>query len=542
MLEDNLNNELFEKELRIIRSSREYIAAGKYDLQDLAAKFSELIVKYQQLLKLTRKIFKISDRHSIELKRREAEIKNLLDNSSQGFLTFGSDLIINKEYSAECNNIFGKKIGGMSITEVLAEEDLPMRQHLGSTFQKIYSPACATDPWTLLQDLPTPIWIGDKIVEVQYKIVPSALDYQQEFLIMIICTDITARYQAEEQIKYLSFHDKLTSLYNRAYVDSVLPILKDPEYLPFSIIMGDMNGLKLTNDVFGHKDGDKLLVNMADVLTKCSRQGDIVARWGGDEFIILLPKTDAVSCLTLCSRIKDVCRNFKWDPIELSISLGSSTQESGQVDFSELFRAAENEMYAQKSLEIQSNKKRIIQSMEKILINKCSESQEHIERITEHSVNLYRHIAKGAKNEDIEMVGLLGKLHDVGKVALDEELFRKHELGPQDQEKMKSHSEIGYRMAKAIGESEIAPVILAVHERWDGQGYPRGLSGEEIPLLAQVIAIVHEYENLTNLHPNDLTAEEALLEITKEKEKAFNSFLVDKFAEIIKQDILTDLK
>lgn len=196
-----------------------------------------------------------------------------------------------------------------------------------------------------------------------------------------------------------------------------------------------------------------------------------------------------------------------------------------------------NDMYAQKSLEIQSNKKRIIQSMEKILSNKCSESKEHIERITEHSVNLYRHIAMDAKDEDIEMVRLLCKLHDVGKVALDEELFRKHELSPQDQEQLKCHSEVGYRMAKAIGESEIAPIILAMHERWDGQGYPRGLRGEEIPLLAQVIAIVHEYENLTHIHPNDLTGEEALQEITKEKGKAFNPFLVDKFAEIINQDI-----
>ncbi|MDP3011638.1 MAG: diguanylate cyclase, partial [Candidatus Hydromicrobium sp.] len=97
-----------------------------------------------------------------------------------------------------------------------------------------------------------------------------------------IVKDITARKESEKEIKYLSFHDKLTDLYNRAYFEEELKRLNTKRQLPLSIVIGDVNGLKLVNDAFGHMEGDKLLKKIARILKSCCREEDIIARWGGD--------------------------------------------------------------------------------------------------------------------------------------------------------------------------------------------------------------------------------------------------------------------
>jgi PAS domain S-box-containing protein len=120
----------------------------------------------------------------------------------------------------------------------------------------------------------------------------EGIDINGELCLLNIVIDITERKQAEEEIKYLSFHDKLTGLYNRVFFEEELKRLDTERELPLSLIMGDVNGLKLVNDALGHQEGDKLLVKVAKALRKSSRHEDIVARWGGDEFIILLPRCD----------------------------------------------------------------------------------------------------------------------------------------------------------------------------------------------------------------------------------------------------------
>ena len=114
------------------------------------------------------------------------------------------------------------------------------------------------------------------------------IQFNGQKAILSIAIDITDNKKAEDNIKYLSFHDKLTGLFNRAYFEEELKRLDNERHLPLSIIIGDVNGLKIINDAFGHYEGDKLLVSAAKILNTLCRQDDIVARWGGDEFIVLL--------------------------------------------------------------------------------------------------------------------------------------------------------------------------------------------------------------------------------------------------------------
>ena len=120
--------------------------------------------------------------------------------------------------------------------------------------------------------------------------------------------DITDRKNSEETIHYLYYHDRLTGLYNRAFFDESLNRLDTDRQLPLTIVMGDIDKLKLINDTFGHLEGDILLKTIAYIFKKCFRKEDIVSRWGGDEFIAILPNTGKEEALSIIKRIKSACK------------------------------------------------------------------------------------------------------------------------------------------------------------------------------------------------------------------------------------------
>ena len=139
---------------------------------------------------------------------------------------------------------------------------------------------------------------------------------------IILDEEINERTKREKEISYLSYHDVLTGLYNRRFYEEEIKRLDTERNLPISIIIGDVNGLKLVNDAFGHDKGDELLQKAAAAIQSACRTDDIVARWGGDEFVILLPKTKTEEAEEIVNRIKELyskehvnaiqCQYFIW--------------------------------------------------------------------------------------------------------------------------------------------------------------------------------------------------------------------------------------
>lgn len=354
-------------------------------------------------------------------------------------------------------------------------------------------------------------------------------------LLYSIIHDISERKKAEAQIKYLSFHDKLTGLYNRAFFDEKLNILNTKRQLPLSLIIGDLNGLKLTNDVFGHLAGDKLLKKIAVIFKEVCRREAVISRWGGDEFAIILPRTSEKDALALCNRIKSLCDLAESDPIKPSIALGVSTKKEITQEINNVMKDAEDIMYKHKLIEGKSFRRSVILSLQKNLFEKSFETQEHISRMQEIALSIGKkmNLTENDKNE----LRLLVMLHDIGMIGISDYILgKKGKLTEIEWSQIKSHPEIGFRIAKSSTDTaHIAELILAHHERWDGKGYSQGLVGEKIPRISRIFSIIDAYDVMIHEKPykKALSHFEAVEEIKRCSGSQFDPKLADIFINFI---------
>lgn len=349
--------------------------------------------------------------------------------------------------------------------------------------------------------------------------------------------DISERKEIEEEIRFLSFHDSLTNLYNRFFFEVEKKRLDTARQLPLSIIMGDVNGLKLTNDTYGHSEGDKLLVEVACILKKCCRKEDIIARVGGDEFCILLPHTDSAAAQRICTCIYQACDQYRASETERtfypSISLGHATKSNSDQSVDQVIKNAEDFMYRRKLLERNTTHSSVINSIQATMRESSNDTEEHSNRLIKLSIELGS--ALGLTGEQLLELDLLSRLHDIGKICIDEKILAKPgKLTETEWAKIKRHPEVGYKIAQASTELiRISQLILNHHERWDGKGYPRGLSGDQIPLLSRIVAIIDAFDAMTQDRPyrKAMTKEEAINEIIENAEKQFDPHIARVFIE-----------
>ena len=348
-----------------------------------------------------------------------------------------------------------------------------------------------------------------------------------------IVRDITRRKLAEQELLYLTFHDKLTGAYNRAYFEEQLKRIGRGSF-PCSIIMGDLNRLKLTNDAFGHAAGDALLVETARILRESCRSDDVVARIGGDEFALILTSATEAVAREVIERIKKACRRSHLQPLKPSIALGAATLADPEGSIEETLREAEIDMYRTKLEEAADVGIQTMHDLQRILKGKNVDVEGHAKRLS----LLMRKLSEEMRlpRDTAEALELLAATHDIGQVALpDHVLTKAGPLTDDEWDAMKRHPEIGYRIARTSPDlAPIAESILSHHERWDGTGYPRGLAGDRIPLAARVLTVADAFDAMTSERPyrKALSAEEALSELERNAGTQFDPAVAEAFVRL----------
>lgn len=348
-----------------------------------------------------------------------------------------------------------------------------------------------------------------------------------EIEIIGISRDVTERKKQEEEIKYLSFHDSLTGLYNRRYFDIEFDRLNTPRNHPISIITADINGLKITNDVFGHSVGDHLIQKAAQILKSGCREDDIIVRQGGDEFLILLPKTSIEDCKHIVERIYQKSKEVKDSKIVVSVSLGYATKMNIDQDINVIINHSDEMMYQNKLVESEIYKRQLLGKVMKRLYKLDPDLRRHLKSLIK-LIDQYAR-AMNFDEQQIAQLKLAAMYHDIGKIGISENDLRLYQSDRKKYEYLlRRQPELSYQILRPIAEyAEIANIVLAYHENYDGSGYPRSLAKQDISREAMMIHIVNEYDKLR--YNFGLSDEDVLNELMKKRGNELEPELLDQF-------------
>jgi diguanylate cyclase (GGDEF)-like protein/PAS domain S-box-containing protein len=370
-----------------------------------------------------------------------------------------------------------------------------------------------------------------KLVPVEIMMTVIVLNGKRVFHALL--RDISERKEFEKTLKYLSYHDQLTGLYNRRFFEEELNRLDVERSFPMTLVLGDVNGLKLINDSFGHSMGDELLKKVAEVIKKGCREEDIVARLGGDEFVILLPNTDTYQAEQIIKRIKAIAATEKVASMDLSISFGYQTKNNAEQRIVDILKKAEDYMYREKLFESPSMRGKTINAIINTLHEKNEREEKHSQRVSELCKNIGKEI--GLSEREIQELKTAGLLHDIGKIAVDENILNKPgKLTEREWQEIRQHPEKGYRILSTVNDmSEIAEHVLFHHERWDGRGYPKGLKGKEIPLQSRILSVADAYDAMISKrsYRSKLEEKTAIEELRKNANLQFDPEIVKVFIE-----------
>lgn len=375
--------------------------------------------------------------------------------------------------------------------------------------------------------------------EIMVAGVPEYFDMRiaacMEDRVVAIARKVTELHNHMKDIEYLSYHDQLTGLRNRRYSDEILKRFEKDKSYPLSIVVADVNGLKLINDAFGHEKGDLLLNNFATVLKQSGINIDYIARVGGDEFTIYLPHTEKKEANILVSKMKNECKKKLINGIPLTVSFGVGTIHSENEYSTDVMKIAEDEMYQEKIYNAPERRQRTIDLIINELQKISPKEKQHMNQVAVYCDKLTAEIGLPAITQS--KIHTAALLHDIGKIGVSGKILNKgSKLDREETEELRRHSEIGYRILKAAGNmNDIAEIVFAQHERIDGKGYPKRLFGDEIPLESRIIAIADAYEAMTGYrdYGKALSKEEAKAEILKNAGTQFDEELAKEFVKII---------
>lgn len=349
--------------------------------------------------------------------------------------------------------------------------------------------------------------------------------------VVIVFRDITAKKEREKKIEFMSYHDSLTGLYNRRYVEDAIKRMETTRNLPFSVMVMDVNGLKMTNDAFGHHLGDKLLKRTAEIIKMVCREKDVLSRVGGDEFLLLLPKTTTEEAEGIKRRILEGISDACIGPVSISLAIGHATKTMISQNILEVQKVADNNMYRDKLKNGKVIKSRIVETILHLIHEKFPQEQMHLLNVATYATDIGR--AMGFNESEIEKLRNAGRLHDIGKISISKDILLKPDkLTFEEYEIIRKHAETSYQILKSVEEyAGIAEDVLYHHERLDGRGYPEGLMGDEIPQNSKIIAVADAYEAMIGdrLYQKPKTKEEAIEELRRCAGTQFDPTVVEVF-------------
>ncbi len=494
---------------------------------DLLASFAELasiaLVNARLLGSLREEL---AERAKIEadLKRQQDRTRALLDAIPDLILRFSADGILldckpgfDMRTTTKFSDFIGRHISEFTPPDILDKVTHYMREAIETRVTQQFEYEAVAD--------------SGVVYHREMRIVAAADDE-----VIGIVRDITKRREMELELKHMSLTDQATGLYNRAFFEAELRRLSDQRYQPVGVIVCDIDGLKFINDTLGHDTGDILIAAAAYMLASCFGAGDVVARIGGGEFGIIMPNSDPAVVGEACERIRNAAASYRAaSKMPLSISVGMDVCTGGETTLNETYKNADRNMYREKLHSQQSGHSAIVATLAQALEARDFVTDGHADRLQYLMEKLA--VAAGLPASDLPDIRLLGRFHDIGKVGIpDQILFKPGRLTDEEYEIMKRHCEIGYRIA--LASPELAPIadwILKHQEWWNGEGYPLGLAGEDIPLPCRILAIVDAYDAMTNDRPyrKAMSSSEAVAELVRCAGRQFDERLVRLFVNIV---------
>lgn len=310
---------------------------------------------------------------------------------------------------------------------------------------------------------------------------------------------------------------------------------------PLAVLKLDLDNFKLFNDTYGHSAGDEVLKRVAAVLKRACRDSDVAARYGGDEFLVILPETDLKQAVKCAERIQAALNKERFRcedsaTLPIGFSCGVAAYPGDSQDALELVSIADANLVqsrAEGGSQITSSLgatgaskdnslmyikgSELFRAMVSAIDNKDGYTRKHSEEVTEYSLVIAR--AMNLSEDMLRTIQLAGILHDVGKIGVPDSILRKPgKLTDEEFEEMKQHPVFGALIVGALPGME--HVVLGVrhhHERYDGRGYPDALAGENIPLIGRIMAVADAFSAMTTTRPyrKGLSERQALAEIQR---------------------------
>jgi diguanylate cyclase (GGDEF)-like protein len=326
---------------------------------------------------------------------------------------------------------------------------------------------------------------------------------------------------------------------------------------PLTVLLGDLDHFKRVNDRLGHPAGDAALMRAGELLRAGRRRIDLVARAGGEEFAVILPETGERDAYLVAERMRAAVEDaFADRPVPITMSFGLATFPGHGTTADSLLASADQALYAAK--ELGRNRTVIFSDELSDAGGQAGEREVHLDTLlslaeaidlrdtgtADHS-SVVGHYAGmiaaqlGLGPGHVRRIEIAGRLHDVGKVGLPDTILRKPSaLTAEEWEQMKRHPEIGADILGSGHFEDIRAWILAHHERPDGKGYPRGLSGDEVPLESQILAVADAYEAMTadRVYRDAIGADEARAELRRCAGTQFDPRVVVAFLAALEQE------